>query len=131
MAAPTAREMAALEKARQNVKKETYSAILSQFSRKIKTSHELGKKEAFLTIPPFVIGFPRYDLGKALRYMIRQLQKLGYVVDMVGPLNLKVRWAVPKAEKEVPEEDEGNLRGLPSLVNLQKTAEKIRITKSK
>jgi hypothetical protein len=130
MAAPTAREMAALEKARQNVKKETYSAILSQFSRKIKTSHELGKKEAFLTIPPFVIGFPKYDLGKALKYMVRQLQKLGYVVDMVGPLNVKVRWAVPKSEREA-EEDQDNLQSLPSLVNLQKTAEKIRITKSK
>ena len=52
MSAPlTAKEMAALEKARQNVKKETYKAILEQFSRKIRTSHELWLKEALLTVP--------------------------------------------------------------------------------
>ena len=86
----TAKEMAALEKARQNVKKETYKALLDQFSRKIRTSHDLGLKSALLTVPPFVVGFPRYDLPKAVRYLARQLQKLGYAVDLAGPVSFRV-----------------------------------------
>jgi hypothetical protein len=132
MAALSAKDIATLEKARVDVKKETYRAILEQFSRKIRTSYELGRKEALVTIPPFVIGFPKYDLAKAVVYMARQLVKLGYQVEMVGPLDLKVRWNVaPPARHEEDEIDLGP--ELPGLVNLQKTAQNIRlrITKHK
>jgi hypothetical protein len=132
MDALSARDIAALEKARVDVKKETYRAILEQFSRKIRTSYELGRKEALVTIPPFVIGFPKYDLAKAVVYMARQLGKLGYQVEMVGPLDLKVRWNVaPHTRREEEEIDTGP--ELPGLVNLQKTAQnlRLRITKHK
>ena len=133
MALPvTAKEMAALEKARQNVKKETYKALLDQFSRKIRTSHELGLKSALLTVPPFVVGFPRYDLPKAVRYLSRQLQKLGYTVDMAGPVSFRVQWdRRSRAAQEDQVEDEAPMDLLPGLVNLQKMAQKIRVTKSK
>ena len=127
----TAKEMAALEKARQNVKKETYKALLDQFSRKIRTSHDLGLKSALLTVPPFVVGFPRYDLPKAVRYLSRQLQKLGYGVDLAGPVSFRVRWDRRPTTQEEPPEDEAPLDLLPGLVNLQKMAQKIRVTKSK
>jgi hypothetical protein len=132
MALPvTAKEMAALEKARQNVKKETYKALLDQFSRKIRTSHELGLKSALLTVPPFVVGFPRYDLPKAVPYLCRQLQKLGYTVDMSGPVSFRVRWdRRSRAVQEEPAEDQ-TMDLLPGLVNLQKMAQKIRVTKGK
>jgi hypothetical protein len=132
MALPvTAKEMAALEKARQNVKKETYKALLDQFSRKIRTSHELGQKSALLTVPPFVVGFPRYDLPKAVKYLCRQLQKLGYTVDMSGPVSFRVRW--DRRSRTVHEEpaDDQTMDLLPGLVNLQKMAQKIRVTKGK
>ena len=133
MALPvTAKEMAALEKARQNVKKETYKALLDQFSRKIRTSHELGQKSALLTVPPFVVGFPRYDLPKAVKYLCRQLQKLGYNVAMIGPVSFKVRWDKPKtAAVAEPEAEDTPFDLLPGLVNMQKMAQKIRVTKGK
>jgi len=132
MAAPlTAKEMAAMEKARQNVKKETYKAILEQFSRKIRTSHELGLKEALLTVPPFVVGFPRYDLAKAVKYLCRQLQKLGYTVAMSGPVSFKVRWDRTKHQAVEPETTDTQFDLLPGLVNMQKMAQKIRVTKGK
>lgn len=127
----TAKAMADLEKARMDVKKETYKAILEQFSRKIRTSHELGQKEALVTVPPFVVGFPRYDLPKAVRYLGRQLQKLGYTVAMIGPVSFKVRWDKASATKAEPEADENPLDILPGLVNMQKMAQKIRVTKGK
>lgn len=126
----TAKEMAALEKARRDVKKETYRAILDQFSRKIKNSYELGQREATLTVPPFVIGFPKYDIAQAVRYLVRQHQLLGYQVAMTGPFSFRVRWHVPQPVKDdVDPVIEGPVDLLPGLVNLQKAAQKIRVQK--
>lgn len=42
----SAKKLAALDKTRRNVQKETYQAMLEQFTRKIRTSYELGRKDA-------------------------------------------------------------------------------------
>lgn len=129
--ATSAKDIAALEKIRRDVKKETYKALLEQFSRKIRTSYDLGRKDAILTVPPFVVGFPKYDISKAVVYMCRQLQRLGYTVELVGPIDIRVRWLVPKFETKIEETEDDLHDILPGLVNLQKTAQKLRITKKK
>ena len=121
----SAKDIAEREKARQNVKKETYKALLEQFCRKIRTSWELGKSDALLTVPPFVVGYPRYDLAKTVTYMCRQLLRLGYQVDLVGPLDIRVRWHVSQFKNEIEEDDPfGGV--LPGLANLKKTAERLK-----
>lgn len=129
--ATSAKDIAALEKIRRDVKKETYKALLEQFSRKIRTSYELGRKDAILTVPPFVVGYPKYDIAKAVVYMYRQLQRLGYTVELTGPLDIRVRWLVPKFETKIEDPEEDHHDTLTGLVNLQKTAQKLRITKRK
>jgi hypothetical protein len=123
----SAKEIAANEKLRRDVRKETYKALLEQFSRKIKTQSEIGNKFTDLTIPPFLIGFPRYNIPKTVEYMVRQLVRLGYTVQRTGPINLRISWGrAPSASvpvEDVPEDI------LPGLANLQKTAQKLRITK--
>ena len=128
----SAKKLVASEKKRESAKKEYYRALLEQFCRKIRVSSELGNKDAILTVPPFVIGFPKYDLPSSVGYMCRQLQRLGYIVTLVGPLDIRVQWtkvALLENEMEKEEADPGTY--LPSLVNLKKTAEKLRITKKK
>ena len=123
----SAKEIAANEKLRRDVRKETYKALLEQFTRKIKTQSEIGNKFTDLTIPPFLIGFPRYNIPKTAEYMIRQLVRLGYTVQRTGPINLRISWRrAPSSSvpvEDVPEDI------LPGLANLQKTAQKLRITK--
>jgi len=126
----SAKQLVASEKKRDLAKKEYYRALLEQFCRKIKVASDLGNRDAILTVPPFVVGFPRYDLPTTVGYMCRQLQRLGYIVNLVGPLDIRVQWTKAVAldtEMEKEEVDPGVY--LPSLVNLKKTAEKLRITK--
>ena len=127
----SAKDILAAEKKRGSAKKEYYKALLEQFSRKIKHSVELGRKDALLTIPSFLVGYPKYDLAATVVYMSRQLGRLGYKVELVGPLDLKVTWrnTRPEQDEEAETTDPGVF--LPSLVNLQKTAQKLRITKQK
>lgn len=115
-------DLAKMEKVRQNIKKEIYKSILGQFSRKIKARFDLGDKSTVLTVPPFVVGFPKYDLPTAVRYIGRQLGRLGYKVTMVTPTSYEVSWDKMKPVEEV-ETIEPEFE-FPSLMNLKKTADR-------
>lgn len=125
----SAKQIAASEKKRESAKKEYYKALLEQFCRKIRTSSELGHKDAILTVPSFVVGFPRYDLPMTVVYMSRQLTRLGYIVNLVGPLDIRVQWTKSNLETELEKEEIEPGVYLPSLVNLKKTAQSIRVIK--
>jgi len=121
----SARAIAQSEKKRNNAKKEYYRALLDQFCRKIKTASEIGNKKTILTVPSFLIGFPKYDLSMTVMYMARQLSRLGYIVDLVGPLDLQIRWT-----KEAPEEEQYHEPDLPTLAGLHSLAQKVRSSNS-
>ena len=126
----SAKQLVASEHKRDDARKEYYKALLEQFCRKIKVASERGNKSTVLTVPPFLVGFPRYDLTLTVRYMCRQLQRLGYHVDLVGPLDISVHWSkAAKLETETEKEEFDPGTYLPSLVNLQKTAQKLRVSK--
>jgi hypothetical protein len=118
----SAQELAQRAKARQNIKKELYKSILGQFSRKIKARADLGDKSTVVTVPPFVVGFPKYDLPTAVRYLGRQLIRSGYKVTMVAPTSYQVSWEKVKATDTVTEEEVEPEFAFPSLMNLKKTA---------
>lgn len=122
----SAKDLAAREKTKHNAVKEMYRAMLSQFCRKIRTSYELGNKDTTVTVPPFIIGYPKYDMARAIMYMARQLQRLGYTVNLVGPFSLKVQWGKAPSAEPNHEEEELPLDILPGLMNLQKTAQRLR-----
>lgn len=126
----SAKEVAANEKKRRDVRKETYKALLEQFSRKIKTQSDMGAHDALLTVPPFLIGFPRYSLPRTIEYMQRQLVRLGYSVERVGPTTFRVEWGHVAAADATHEQTHDPTDILPGLVNLQKTAQRLRVHKT-
>jgi hypothetical protein len=119
------KDLAEKNRVRQEIKKEIYKNILGQFSRKIKARFDLGEKQTTLTVPPFVVGFPRYDLAEAVRYIGRQLTRLGYRVNMVAPTSYQVSWEKLKEKEPVTEEVIEPEFSFPSLMNLKKTAQRI------
>ena len=126
----SAKQVVQLEQKRTNSKKEYYKALLEQFCRKIKTAVELGNRDAILTVPPFLVGYPKYDVAQTVLYMSRQLQRLGYVVNLAGPLDIRVQWnKAVKFQTEIEREEIDPLTYMPSLANLKKTAEKIKHAK--
>lgn len=120
-----AKEVAAMERTRKNVRKETYRAILEQLCRKIRAASVKGRKSAHLGVPPFVLGYPPFDVTQAVTYITRQLENLGYQVYRQGLVDLEVTWFVKDHKKTTEIIDHGD-DILPSLVNLQKTANMIR-----
>ena len=113
-----------IDEKRKQIRKEIYTRVYEQFSRKIKQSVELGHKQVFLTVPTFVIGYPTFDRGAAARYIMRQLKLGGFDVRLVSDYDMYVSWVIPKKVKQkVEEPDETEF---PDLVNLKKMADRYR-----
>lgn len=117
-----------IEKNRREIRKQTYTKIYEQFSRKIMHAVRTSQQQVFLTVPSFVIGFPVFDRDKAAIYLKRQLQRNGMQVVQVSDYEFHISWkpkkkkkAKPK-EKEVQEIDDDD--NFPSLINLKKAAAK-------
>jgi hypothetical protein len=122
----SAEDIQKIENKKKEIKKETYRRIFEQFSKKIKLSVEMGQKYAKLSVPPFILGYPTYDLSKAAMYLKRQLENSGFNVTMVDTITLEVTWSKNnksvKNVKRPPEPDDEY--SLPSLINLKKLANK-------
>jgi hypothetical protein len=117
-------EVTKIDEKRKQIKKEIYTRIYEQFSRKIRQCVELGHKQVFLTVPSFVVGYPTFDRGAAARYIMRQLKLGGFDVRLVSDYDMYVSWIIPKKVKEkVVEPDETEF---PDLMNLKKMADKYR-----
>jgi len=113
-----------IDEKRKQIKKEIYTRVYEQFSRKIKQSVELGHKQVFLTVPTFVVGYPTFDRGAAARYIMRQLRLGGFDVRLVSDYDMYVSWVIPKKVKQkVNEPDETEF---PDLMNLKKMADRYR-----
>ena len=113
-----------IDEKRKQIRKEIYTRVYEQFSRKIKQSVELGHKQVFLTVPTFVIGYPTFDRGAAARYIMRQFKLGGFDVRLVGDYDMYVSWVIPKKSKQKMAEP--NETEFPDLMNLKKMADKYR-----
>jgi hypothetical protein len=114
-----------IDEKRKQIKKEIYTKIYEQFSRKIKQCVELGNKQIFLTVPTFVVGCPTFDRAAAARYIARQFQNGGFTVQLISDIEIYVSWMIPKKKKDSCEnyQDEAEF---PNLMNLKKIANQYR-----
>ena len=113
-----------IDEKRKQIRKEIYTRVYEQFSRKIKQSVELGHKQVFLTVPTFVIGYPTFDRGLAAKYIVRQLTLGGFDVNLVNDYNMYVSWKIRKKIKQKTEGSDDT--DFPDLMNLKKMANKYR-----
>ena len=121
-------EISRLAEKRNRLKKETYTKLYEQLSKKIRQSVEMGQKYLFVQIPSFVMGYPHFDRTKATQYLIRQLNIGGFTVQVIGEFELCISWRPKKIKSEKLKEEENNdtLEDFPTLINLKKTANKYR-----
>lgn len=115
-----------IDEKRKQIKKEIYTKIYEQFSRKIKQSVEFGNKQIFLTVPAFLVGYPVFDRTAAAEYMVRQFRRGGFNASLVGSYEVYVNWIVNKKKPEKSKEGHVDETHFPDLVNLKKIANKYR-----
>lgn len=114
-----------IDELRKQIKKEIYTKIYDQFSRKIKNAAEQGRKDVFLRTPSFVIGYPTFDRFRATKYLERQLILSGFAVQLISDCDIYVSWHI-NTKKKSDTRDTSETEEFPSLVNLKKVADKFR-----
>jgi hypothetical protein len=127
------REIEKIDHEKKEKKKELYTKIYEQWERKIRAAVSLGhQKFLFLQVPRMVLGFPSFDRAKAAKWLARQFEKGGFVVQLVGTdgQEVYVSWDVKKKKTTkkpepaaVPNFDDMEF---PTLINLKKAADKYR-----
>ena len=113
-----------IDEKKKRIKKEIYTKIYDQFSSKIKQCVELGHKQVFLTVPVILIGYPVFDRNAAARYLTRQFELGGFIVQLVADYDIYVSWNISKKKREREIENEDI--EFPNLMNLKKMANKYR-----
>ena len=77
-----------------------FKRILSNIHKKIKLSSTLKKDEPFLwfVVPEHMMGYPKYDQGVCIGYIIDKLQHNKFLVQYYHPSLLYIYWGhiVPK-----------------------------------
>ena len=120
-------EITRIAEKRNQLKKETYTKIYEQISKKIRQSVDLGHKYLFCQIPSFVMGYPHFNRAKALQYIKRQFEIGGFTVQIIGEYELCISWKPKKkSRKNEQREDPEDIEDFPTLVNLKKAANKYR-----
>jgi hypothetical protein len=123
-------EIEQIEKSRRKLKKEIYLKIYDQFNKKIKTYVELGHKHTILTVPTFLLGYPKYDVIKACNYLQRQFELGKFTVHRMTPVEIYVSWAKAGKGPSSPSLpiDDSPENDFTSLINLKKMASKYKKT---
>lgn len=122
-----------IEDRRREVRKEIYTKLYEQFSRKIRQSVDFGQNQVFLTVPGYLLGYATFNRAHAATYLRRQLVRAQFEVSTVDAYTFYVRWGRKSTAKQL----EPSVRGasapapdtsddFPTLVNLKKAANKHR-----
>lgn len=126
------REIEKIDQGKREKKKELYTKIYEQWERKIRAAVAHGhQKFIFLQVPRMVVGFPSFDRAKAARWLVRQFERGGFDVQIVGEAGHEVfvSWDVggrKKQKKERAPTVAFDDLEFPTLVNLKKAADKYR-----
>lgn len=121
------KEIHEMEKRRHTLKKEMYTKIYEDISRKIRNAVAIGHKQIIVKVPSYIFGFPSYDLTATSKYIKRQLTNSGFTAHLLNNGEIYVSWSRPSEHRDVPrhtppEEEED----FPTFVNLKKIANKLR-----
>lgn len=119
-----------IEDRRREVRKEIYTKLYEQFSRKIRQSVDFGQTQVFLTVPGYLLGYATFNRAHAATYLRRQLVRAQFEVSTVDAYTFYVRWgrrstaARPLESRGASAPDPSD--DFPTLINLKKAANKHR-----
>ena len=123
-------EIHALENKRKTIKKQIYTKIYEDISRKIRSAVSMGHKQIITRVPTYLFGYPAYDINKACQYMKRQLEHSGFVVHIFTQGDLYISWKKEEKRDTVHyctrEQEQEQEEDFPTFVNLKKIANKLR-----
>ena len=111
---------------KRETKKELYLYLFRRIFKKIEDAARMGKKELRIEVPPFVTGFPPFDIGRASSYLTRQLVLAKFDAAKINQSTIHVSWGnhqkYHQKAMKTKESEERNPQSFSSFANLKKVA---------
>lgn len=88
-----------IEKERVLRERVVLNTVYERLKNRINNSVKVKAKECTYTIPEFIPGYPLVDVPKTMEYLLKKLQKEGFIAAQIDYYNLLVTWDLEKIRK--------------------------------
>jgi hypothetical protein len=83
-------ELYQMQKKKKNTKKIVFDRILELCHKRIRNIGNFGGMNAFYEIPGLVVGYPLFNIYDCTNYIVEQLKKTGFIVQILPPPHICV-----------------------------------------
>jgi hypothetical protein len=108
-------ELYRMQKEKTHARTLCFDRVLELCHRRIRTVASYGGQNTFFEVPGMMIGYPLYNIHECMDYLVEQLRKTGFLVQILPPPNvcvLYVSWD-PK-ELRPPRKSPAAIKGPPT-----------------
>lgn len=92
---------------REDTQRAGYAAALERCYARVRRCVSVGRTSCAFTVPPAVLGLPRYDIERCARFVAAHLGKNGFrVTDGAAPYELHVSWELDERQALEAEDEE-------------------------
>lgn len=85
-------ELAKIHKKKQKSKTKTYDTILNKCHTQIRNMAKMDKTFCYYIVPLYVLGLPLYDINACIVYLLLNLKKKGFYVQMADTQTIYISW---------------------------------------
>jgi hypothetical protein len=85
-------ELAKIHKKKQRAKTKTYETILEKCHNQIRNMARRDQTFCYYSVPLYVMGLPLYDINSCIVYILLNLKKKGFFVQMTNPQIIYISW---------------------------------------
>jgi hypothetical protein len=78
-------ELYQMRKKKDTNKKQVFDKVLELCHRRIRNIGQFGGMNTFYEIPGLVVGYPLYNIHDCTNYLIEQLRKTGFLIQLLPP----------------------------------------------
>lgn len=97
-------ELAKIHKKKLKSKTKTYDVILNKCFTQIKNMAQRDQTFCYYVVPLYVLGLPIYDINSCLVYILLNLKKKGFMIQMSDYQTIYISWKhiyeAPKKQKQ-------------------------------
>ena len=81
-----------LKNKKKAINKEIYRYLYDLTKKTILLYLSNNKKECIYTIPYIILGYPKYNINKVSKYIIKKIQKHNILIIFIKPNYLYINW---------------------------------------
>ncbi len=85
-------ELAKIHKKKLKSKTKTYDVILNKCFTQIKNMAQRDQTFCYYTVPLYVLGLPIYDINACIVYILLNLKKKGFFIQMTDYQTIYISW---------------------------------------